>query len=138
MKKKTVSIISLVLLLALLLGNSAFAAVNASEQISSTSAIAYSGGSGKINISITIVGNGGMSMLGAMYIYIYESDGTYIKTLSYGSTDGMMSYNTGYYSSVIPCTVPAGHSYYAGVVFYAQDSYGHGDSVTVYTGTASA
>ena len=83
-------------------------------------------GNGKIKIEFTVVGTGTMTKLGASTIYIYKSNGAFVKTISYTTSGNvyMMGYNTAYHSGSVPYSGVAGQKYYAVVTFFAKNSSG--------------
>ncbi len=129
MSKRILKLISVILVIVFLTGAPvyAFAAeARASAWFSGYGASVVASGNGKINIEFTVVGTGTMTMLGASTIYIYKSDGTFIKTISHTAdgNDYMMGHNTAYHSGSVPYSGVAGQKYYAVVNFFAKNSSG--------------
>lgn len=97
-----------------------------------------SGGTGSIKVSFSITATGQMTSLGAMYIRIYNSSGTLVKTFDGYTTSGMLaSGRYSYSSSVTYNGAVSGAKYYAVVTFEASNASG-GDSGTYTTSYATA
>ena len=141
MYKKSLRVISMILVLAALLMVSAAAVYippdspDASAYISSYSVSIINGGSGKLKVDFDITGTGTMTKIGASCIKIYKSNGDYVATIWHydSGRSGMMGSNTFYHSDVETYTVTPG-SYYVKITFYAKNSSG-ADAQTVRTGT---
>lgn len=99
----------------------------ASAYIYSYSARALSEGNGMLRIYFTITSTGAdMDMIGASTISVYESDGTFVDTISYVFDEpGMMAYDTWYMDSSVPFQGVRGTEYYAKVTFYAEKDGGY-------------
>lgn len=96
------------------------------------------GGTGSIKVSFSITATGKMTNLGAMYVQIYNSSGTLVKTFNGYTTDGMLvSGKTAHSSSVTYNGATSGTKYYAVVTFEASNASG-GDSGTYTTSYATA
>jgi len=128
-KKKAFRVIALVIALALLLASTAFAAVNASEYITATSAwITRDGNTVKVNYYI--VGNGTMDKIGVKYVYLYESTAngwTLVKTFSYTNplyAADMMNSNSSFKAAYLSYSGSAYKNYYADCRFYAEKNGG--------------
>lgn len=91
-----------------------------------SSMYAYLSKSGStLTVTFTVWGTGLMSAIGASRIYIYESDGSHVKTFYSASTPSMMTYNdSSYTSSVSYDGAESGVGYYAVVTGYARDNTG--------------
>ena len=141
MYKKSLRVISLILVLAALFMVSAAAAYippdhpDASAYISSYSVSIINGGSGKLKVDFDITGTGTMTKIGASCIKIYKSNGDYVATIWHydSGRGGMMGSNKAYHSDVETYIVTPG-SYYVKITFLARNSSGS-DSITFQTGT---
>ena len=129
MKKNTVRIITLVLVLVLALSTAAFAAVNASEYINATSAwISRDGNTVKVNFSI--IGTDIMDQIGVKYVFLYENNGniwSLKKIFNYSDplyAAVMMDANTAMHSGNVSYSGSADKQYYASCWFYAEKSGG--------------
>lgn len=129
MKKKSLKILSLLLVTACLLSSVAFASTKASEYISYTNAFITKSGQ-TITINFTVQGTGNMNTIGVNYIYLYEDsgDGWHLaKTFSASNsayTTDMLAYNAALKRGSVTYSGSSSSSYYAYVIFYAADSYG--------------
>lgn len=140
MYKKSVRIITLVLIVALLLSTAALATENrASEYISSKIAYITSTGGGSINIYFDVIATGRMSTLGASVIKVYKSNGDMVKTFRsvFEGCEHMVASNVITYANYVTYDGVPGQSYYAVVTFYAADSTGS-DSIPYTTSTEQA
>lgn len=139
MYKKSLRVISMILVLSALFVISAAAAYippdspDASAYISSYSVSIINGGSGKLKVDFDITGTGTMTQIGASCIKIYKSNGTHVATIWHTDSgrSGMMGSNTFYHSDVESYTVTPG-SYYVKITFYAKNSSGS-DAITART-----
>lgn len=125
MRKKTLRILVIVILLSMLLTTAAFAAISASEYIAATNTwITRDGNTVKVNFSI--IGTNMMDQIGVKKILLYEKTGnTWNLVKTYNYTDPL-------YASTLMISTSAGHSghvsysgsaskdYYAKVTFYAE------------------
>jgi hypothetical protein len=125
MKKPILRVISLVIIIALVLSMTSFAAVNASEYIAITSAwITRDGDNVKVNFYI--VGTNIMDKIGVKYIYLYERNGIswrLVETFDYTDplyASAMMDTNTGAHSGLVTYSGSATKHYYADCRFYAE------------------
>ena len=140
LKTKSYRIISLCLALLLLCTSSAMGATpisddtEASDYISYTSVAASRTGN-TVRIDFEIQGTGSMIKIGTTYIYLYSVDAngyeSLVKTYYYLSGESyasqMMGYFTGYHDGYVTYAGSSGYTYYAQVVFLANNSSG-GDS----------
>lgn len=139
MYKKSLRVISLILVLSALFMISAVAAYippdspDASAYISSYSVSIINGGSGKLKVQFDITGTGTMTKIGASCIKIYKSNGDYVTTIWHydSGRSGMMGSNKAYHSDLETYTVTPG-SYYVKITFLAKNSSGS-DSITAQT-----
>jgi len=140
MKKNTIRLIALCLILTLILPTVAFAAVTASEYITVTNAwIARDGDN--VEVNFYIVGTNIMDKIGVKYIYLYEKNGntwSLVETFdytdpSYAST--MMGSNTSAKSGYVTYSGYASKKYFADCRFYAEKD-GGSDTFQQYTPTS--
>lgn len=134
MKKKIVRIIAIVLICLFMLSTVAFAAINASEYISATSAwITLDGNTVKVHFSI--VGTDIMDQIGVKYIYLYERNGiTWSLKKIFNYTDSLYAStlihtNTSINSGNVSYSGSADKQYYASCWFYAEKN-GGSDTIT--------
>ena len=121
MKKKIVRSISLCLLAAALLGTAAFAAMDASKYIQTTT---VSAGiiDGKVTAACTVTATGSYDDVGIQWIEFHKADGTLVEKHKY--TDPGYSYlmdhdTAGHTAVVTGPTAEPNQKYYATVSFYA-------------------
>lgn len=142
MKKKTLRILSIVVLLILLLSHTSLAAQTSSAYIAITNAYITRSGD-NVNIYFYIVGrSASMDVIGATKIYLYEQNGTtwnLVKTFDSDNslyTSDMIDTNTGAMSSHVTYTEgSATKNYYALVKFYAEKD-GGSDTIPQNTPTS--
>lgn len=141
MKKKTVHMTSIILILTLILTSTVIAVEpQASSYIRSCTATATASGGGKITVSFSILCNDIMTTVGATKIEIKNSSGTTLKT--FNSTDSgyssMMGSNALRHSGSVVYQGSSGSTYYAIVYFKAENNYGSDvDSVATTLAKAS-
>lgn len=123
--KKTTKIIAILIIIAIIMSASAFAAeTRASLYIIGTTADITRGINGNIKIDFQIDCTGNMTMLGASVIKLYDSNSKLIKTLTYTDYPEMMGSNEQAYNGSVTCSGASDVSY-AIVTFYAQNSSGY-------------
>lgn len=129
MKKRTLRVLALFIVLSMLLSTCVFAAMNASEYIAATSTwITRTGNTVKVNF--TIVGTKTMDQIGVKYIYLYEKNGNswnLVETFDYTDPDYddiMMDSNSSGHAGYLPYSGYANKNYYADVRFYAEKNGG--------------
>ena len=125
MRKKTLRILAIVILLSMLLSTAAFAAVTASEYIAVTNTwISRDGNTVKVNFYI--IGTNMMDQIGVKKILLYEKTGnTWNLVATYNYTDPlyastMMISTSGAHSGHVPYSGSASKDYYAKVTFYSE------------------
>ena len=99
----------------------------ASKYIIARYASMYAHNPGILEIDISIIPNGFMTLLGASYIQIYEADGTYVDTIIGSTENGLLAENTGAGFDALyeyDEKVVSGQSYYAVVAIYAGNDTG--------------
>lgn len=140
MRKKTLRIIALIIVLTMLLSTAAFAAENASAYIAATSAwITRDGNTVKVNF--WIVGTGTMDQIGVKYIYLYEKNGNtwnLVKSYSYTNpiyATTLMASSTYVHAGYVTYSGSASKSYYADCRFYAEKD-GGSDTIQQNTPTS--
>ena len=140
MRKKTLRILAIVILLSMLLTTAAFATVTASEYIAVTSAwITREGNTVKVNFYI--IGTGTMDKIGVKYIYLYEKNGNswnLVKTFDYTHSQyasTMMALSTTAQAGNLTYSGSATKSYYADCRFYAEKD-GGSDTIQQNTPTS--
>ena len=140
MKKKTLRIIALVVMLTLTLAIAVSAAENASDYIAATSAWITRDGN-TVEVNFYIIGTGTMDQLGLTCVDLYESvpnGWTLVKT--FDSTDSqyhntMLASNTGGHAGYLTYSGSASKSYYATCYFYAEKN-GGSDTIPQNTPTS--
>lgn len=125
MRRATLRILAIVILLSMLLTTAAFAAITASEYITATNTwITRDGNTVKVNFSI--IGTNMMDQIGVKKILLYEKNGnTWSLVETYNYTDPlyaatMMGSSTSAKSGHVPYSGSASKDYYAKVTFYAE------------------
>ena len=125
MRKKTLRIIALIIVLTLVISSAAFAAVNASEYIAITSAwITRDGNS--VNVNFYIVGTDTMDMIGVKNVFLYELNGntwSLVKTFNYTNpvyAATMVNYNSGAKAAYLSYSGSSSKTYFADCRFYAE------------------
>lgn len=129
-KKSLISIIAILLICSISLPFPAYAATNASAQISSYSMSATPVSGGQIAIEFSITGAYQMAVIGAKTISIYEYHSTYWSYVD-GYTqydDGMTRTNAFNYGNSIYFDGESGTEYRIYVQVFAEDSSGASDS----------
>lgn len=145
MSKKSIKVISLLVLAATIFTTAAFAFNNsdkesssrASAYISSESASITRNGGGSISINFSLTCMDYMNALGASTIKLYKSNGTLLKTYSYTSYPSMVTTNNYHHSGSVSYSGTSGQYYYAVITFYASNSSGS-DSINLTTATVKA
>ena len=99
--------------------------------------IAKGSRSGEIKISYDVQANGRADSVGVSSIKIYESDGTYVTTITGSTGNGLIGTGVSRHRSSYIYSGTSGVSYYAKVTVFATIGSDH-DSKTVTTGTAKA
>ncbi len=134
MRKNSIRILALIVVLTLMLSTVAFAAMNASEYINSTSGwITRDGNTVEVNFYIT--GAGMMDKIGLKYIYLYELNGnTWGLVAIYNYTNPtfeatLMGTNKTMHSGYVTYSGSANKQYYASCWFYAEKN-GGSDTIT--------
>ena len=134
MRKKIIRVVSFVVLLSLLLSSVAFASMNSSAYIASTSAYISKSGS-DIKVYFLITGKNFMDKIGATYIYLYERNGnTWSLVQTFDSTDPaysaqMMGTNTSAKSSHVTYTSGDSSKYYYAIVHFYAERNGGSDTI---------
>jgi len=128
-KKRTLRILSFIVIMSMLLSTVAFASQNSSAYIAATSAyITYSGNN--INVYFTVVGKRLMDEIGVSEILLYELNGnTWSLVCDFEAdnpayTADMLSYNASAKADHVTYSGSSTKSYYAIVYFYAADANG--------------
>ena len=128
MRKKTLRIVSLVLVAAALLTNMVFAAESReSKYINSYMAMVVDAGNGLVKVNFEVTGTRRLPTLGAMKIDIYSLSEGKVKTFEYTDeeyTDIMMGTDKFLYGNSVYYQGKSGEKYSAIVRFYAADDNG--------------
>ena len=140
--------IALILVLAICLSTSAFAAtpnlLRASRYLTSYGAYCYAAGNGDIAIYINVTGNGTQNYLGCSDIILRQSANggstwTTVKTFSYVNYSNMMAQNVTFMNSYVTYWQGTpGYLYYAAIYFWGGSSLSVGDSRSYGTSTITA
>lgn len=128
MKKKTIRIIAIGILLAMVLSTAAFAAINASAYITATNAwiTRDSNDSSTVEVNFYIVGTNIMDQIGVKKILLYEKTGnTWYLVKTYNYTDALyestlMRANSSAHVGYVSYEGSATKEYYATVKFYSE------------------
>jgi hypothetical protein len=125
MKKTTIRIIAVIVVLMLILSTTAFASMTESDYIAVTSAwITRDGNDVKVNFYI--VGTNIMDKIGVKYIYLYEKNGntwSLVETFDYTDPNyatTLMGSNTAGKSGHVTYSGSSSKSYFANCRFYAE------------------
>lgn len=142
MKKRLISVFTMILIFSLCLAPTANAAIQASYYLSSYDAYIWPEGNGNMSIYFDVQGTNTMDEIGALSIRLQErpsgsSTWTTVKSYSYLNYPNMLGYNTGYYGSSVSYSGKVGYSYRAYVTVWAGKD-GLGDSREILTGTIVA
>jgi len=130
MKKKSVFIIALLLMFSIALPFPAYAATNASDQISAYFMDVVPASGSRISINFSITASYKMAIIGAKAISIYEKSGSswvYVKSFTQDD-DGMTRTNAYNYGNTIYYNGESGTEYRVYVAVFAEDSTGASDS----------
>ncbi len=139
--KKTLRIISLILIVAMLMSITAFAKAGIDQAdpcssryiLSKTAAISAIGG-GTLKISFSVTAYSSIDELGACQVNLYTADGRLMKTYYSSAYASMMGYNCSTHSATLSYPGTVGTRYYVTVVFYAENN-GIAETKTITTGT---
>lgn len=140
MRKKTLKIVSLILIIAALLTNMAFAAdTRASEYIGAYHATVTPMGNGELKISFDITAMGYMDSIGATKVDVYSLATGKVATFEYTDEgyEYMMGSDAVFYAKSVTYQGNVGEKYFAIVKFYAGDTTG-GDTATYTTASKVA
>lgn len=145
MKRKIISSLTLVFVIALCFASTASASemeIQASEYLNRYVAYIYPEGSGEISIWFEVQGTGTMDEIGVLSIRLQEksstsSTWTYVQSYSHVDYPDLLGYNTSFYSSGVYYSGKAGYSYRAEVTVWAGKN-GNGDSRVILTDAVSA
>lgn len=146
MKKAVIRTLSLVLVLAMCLSVSAFAAgdgdisICASKYIDAYGANMYTTGNGNVNVYFQVIGTNIMEIIGAAAVYIYEKNGgswDLVKAFLSSSYPSMLAHNTIKKVGIVSYKGTPGKQYYASVHVRAQIN-GNGQILPVTTNTVTA
>lgn len=121
--KKAISIILTLALLISCFCVSAFAVApepRASLTLTRYLAVLESGNiDGEIKLSFDVLASSIANSLGVKTIKIYNSDGSYVKTIAGSTSNGLTATNHVLHTGTYDCSVTSGMSYYAEVTVYA-------------------
>lgn len=132
--KKRMQFFALVILFSLILSTVAFAAMNSSDYIDTTSAHITRNGN-TVTVNFYVVGVGIMNEIGVKNIYLYELNGSswsLVKTFNYLDplyAATMMQSNTHTKNGSVSYSGSAGKQYFASCWFYAEKD-GGSDTIT--------
>lgn len=131
MRKRIIRLLAIVIILALILSTTVFAAMDASQYLSYYNAyITKSGNTIKVNFEVH--GTRGMDYIGATEIYLYEktsSSGSWTLVQTYLSTDptytsSMIEINTTFKDDYVSYSGNSSYQYKAYVTVYAEKNGG--------------
>lgn len=131
MKKRSIRLLAMLLIVSLVLSSVSFAANRPAEEIQSSEyftsffgKIVPTGG-GKFNVEFKVLGTGLMTKIGASRIVIYKND-TIIEHIWYTDPgrSGMMGYNCILHTDTESYSGVPGAKYYAVIYFYAVNQNG--------------
>lgn len=142
MKRKIVSILTMLFAISICFAPVANAALQASLYLTSYDAYMWADGGGVVSVYFDVQGTGTMDEIGALSIRLQErangsSAWTTIKTYSYVNYPNMLDYDNFYYGSSVSYSGKTGYSYRAYVTVWAGKD-GVGDSREILTGTIVA
>lgn len=137
MKRSIALICSVILMMSLFCG-SANATTYASDYLDSYDASLSTGiRSGQLSLSFCVYANDSMTSIGISSISVYTAGGTYVKTISGSTSNGLLASQTSRHEGVYTISMTPGQEYYLRLTFVARDSYS-GDSKPFTTNTATA
>lgn len=140
MRKRTLRIVSLIIIFILILSTSSLAAMNASEYINVTSAW-ITRDSNTVKVNYYIIGTDTMDLIGVKYVYLYELNGntwSLVKTFNYTNpiyAATMMNSNSSAKAAYLSYNGSYEKSYYADCRFYAEKD-GGSDTIPQNTPTS--
>ena len=137
MKKRTIRVGVLIVILCFALSTLASASINSSAYIGYSNAH-FSRSGNDVSIYFSVVGRGLMNEIGVSEIYLYEKNGnTWSLVYTFDSSDSnyttaMLSYNTTAKASHVTYSGSSTKEYYALLNFYASDNNGS-DTIPYYS-----
>lgn len=137
--KRSLSFLTCALLICMLCCGGANAAdTRSSDYLRSYNASLSTGSnSGELSLRFSANARSSMVSVGVSKITVYSSDGTFVKTISGSTSNGLLASNTSNHSGTYSISVTSGQSYYLQITFMAKNSSGS-DSKTFTTNTATA
>jgi len=133
--------ISLTLCLILMVSLFAFptkAATYASDYLQNYNASLSTGSrSGQLDLLFSVSACDSMTTIGISSIAVYTAGGTYVKTISGSTSNGLLASNTFKHEGMYTISATPGQEYYLYLTFVARDAHG-GDSKQYTTNTAMA
>lgn len=136
--KRFISLAFCLILMASLFSFPAKAATYASDYLRDYDASLSAGGrSGQLSLSFFASAYDSMTSIGISNIAVYTAGGSYVKTISGSTSNGLLASCIGSHSGTYTISVTPGQEYYLRLTFVARDSYS-GDSKLYTTNTAIA
>ena len=137
MKRSIALVCSLILMMSLFCG-SAKADTYASDYLDAYDASLSTGSrSGQLSLSFCAYASDSMTSLGISSIAVYTAGGSYVKTISGSTSNGLLAAYSSGHRGAYSISVTPGQEYYLRLTFVARDSYS-GDSKSYTTNTAMA
>lgn len=136
--KRFVSLIFCTIFVIFLFGNTAKAATYSSDYLSTYRASISTGSqSGQVTLSFYADSYGTMTSIGISSIAVYTASGSYVKTISGTTSNGLLASHTFSNDGTYTLSLTPGQEYYLRLTFVARDS-SSGDSKSYTTNTAMA
>ena len=136
--KRIISMAFCLILMVSLFSFPAKASTYASDYLRSYDASLSTGScSGQISLSFSASAYDSMSSIGVSSIAVYTAEGSYVKTISGSTSNGLLASRSYSHDGTYSISVTPGQEYYLRLTFVARDSYS-GDSKSYTTNTAIA
>lgn len=137
--KRSISLAFCAILVLSLLCGFAKAATYSSDYLNSYDASLSTGNrSGQLTLNFQAYSAGGaMKTLGISSVAVYTAEGSYVKTISGSTSNGLLASQSFCHTGTYTINVTPGQEYYLRLTFVARDSYS-GDSKSYTTNTAIA
>lgn len=136
--KRSIALAFCMILMATLFCGSAKAATYSSDYLESYYASLSTGNSaGKLSLDFSARARGSVKTIGISSIAVYTADGSYVKTISGSTSNGLLASQTISHEGTYTINVTPGQAYYLRLTFAARTA-NSGDSKPYTTNTATA
>ena len=126
-----------VILMASLFCGPVKATTYSSDYLRTYDASLSTGSSSGLSLTFSARARYSMSSIGISRILVYSDDGSYVKTITGSTSNGLLASNMSSHEGTYAISATSGQKYYLEVTFTAKDSSGS-DSKTLTTNTATA